>query len=442
MGLFNLLLKKAGWFEVYDVSTPGGRARACLLTAALAQGLVNCLSTGIFYTGLLMGFGFNIVNISILASIPHIASLVTLFSPYLLERFRKRRVLLSALRTVYYAVNILGITLLPQLVRSGTGRIWGLIIITFVSHAIYNISSAGYTVWQMPYITPEVRSGYFASMDMTISLASTVFMVIAGLVTDRLEGQAQLNLIIILRYAAFFVGLLDVFFLQKIKEPVYETTINRPSLLDFFRLPLSNKKFLLTTLIYCLYMCFSTMGFSLTGAWLLDEVGTGYLFINLLEVPYFLFVLFTTRLWSAFTKKHGTFKALALGILSFAPGYLLYGLVNSGNYFWLLLIIRMTDQFFSLAIVLPRNSMMYVNTPEQDRTNYLSFYTLAGSLSNFLGVSIGTWVVSAMGDRTWNLLGNSVSSVPTLLMAQGVTFILLSAFILLIRKKVEPEVLR
>ena len=194
MGIINRIFQKAGWQEVYNTSTEGGRARSCLLCAILSQGVVNGLSTGIFYTGLLIGYGFNIVNISILAIVPHIASLFTLFSPYLLERFKKRRLILSVSRTFYYAINILGVTLLPQLVQSEAGRVWGLIAITFISNSINYLFNAGYTVWQMPYITPEVRSGYYSSIDMAMSLAATVFMVVAGLVTDRLEGQAQLNM--------------------------------------------------------------------------------------------------------------------------------------------------------------------------------------------------------------------------------------------------------
>lgn len=442
MGLLQKLLKKAGWHEVYDISTEGGRARSCLLGAAVSQGVVNSLSTGIFYTGLLMGYGFNIVNLSILAVIPHIASLFTLFSPYILERFKKRRAILSVSRTLYYAINILGITLLPQLVSGEAGRIWGLIAITFISNAIYYLFYPGYTVWQMPYITPEVRSGYYSSIDMTISLSSTIFMVVAGLVTDRLEGQAQLNMIIALRYAALIIAFLDVYFLQKPKEPVYETSTNRPKLLDIFRLPLSNKKFLLTTLIFCIYSGCSRMGFSLVGAWMLDEIGTGYMFTNLLEVPYFLFVLLTTRLWTAFTNKFGTFKGLALGIMTYVPTYLLYGLVNPENFRWTLFIIRMSQEFFSLAIVLPLNNLMYVNTPVQDRTNYLSFYSIAGSAATFIGTSAGAAVVAAMGSTTWSFLGNSISSIPTLLVIEGVVLGLLSVFILLIRKHVEPDVVR
>ena len=85
MRILKNLMICSGWYDVYNLQTEGGRARASLLGAALTQGVVNGLTSGVFYTGLLVGYGFNIVNISILSIVPHIASLFSLFSPYILS---------------------------------------------------------------------------------------------------------------------------------------------------------------------------------------------------------------------------------------------------------------------------------------------------------------------------------------------------------------------
>ena len=222
---------RSGWYSVYNLSSVGGKARSSLLAAVIAQAVVAGFSGGIFYTGLLMGYGINIVNISIITIVPYIASLFSLFTPYILERFKKRKAILSTARICYYVINILGITLLPQLVHSDRGRIAGLVGIVFLSHVINFLFTSGYSAWHMPYIVPEVRNDYFTSTTLVSNVSSSIVLILASLVTDRLHGEAQLHLIVALRYVAFAIALLDVYFLQKPKEPEYQVTSSRPSFL-------------------------------------------------------------------------------------------------------------------------------------------------------------------------------------------------------------------
>ena len=114
MSTMKQLYVRSGWHSIFNLTDQGAKARSSLLAATIVQGVVGGFSGGIFYTGLLVGYGINIVNISIITVVPYIASLFTLFAPYILERFPQRRVILSVTRVAYYTVNILGITLLPQ----------------------------------------------------------------------------------------------------------------------------------------------------------------------------------------------------------------------------------------------------------------------------------------------------------------------------------------
>ena len=130
------LYRKTGWHSVFSYDDEASTARTHLLYAVICQGVINGFTTGVFYTGLLMGYGINIVNISIISLVPYVASLFSLFTPYLLERFPVRRRILSIARVAYYTVNILGITLLPVLVEDPGARVVGLVAIVFVSHSI------------------------------------------------------------------------------------------------------------------------------------------------------------------------------------------------------------------------------------------------------------------------------------------------------------------
>lgn len=429
----------SGWNRVYNNKNDGGKARLSLLSAIIVQAIVGGFSGGIFYTGLLVEYGINIVNISIITVIPYIASLFSLFTPYIMERFKKRKTILTVSRIAYYVVNILGITLLPQVVQSDSGRVIGLIIIVFLANVINFLFSPAYSPWHMAYITEDVRMPYFSSTTLVSNVSSSIVLILASLVTDRLQGDSRLTLIIILRYAAFAVAMLDVYFLQKPKEPNYEATSVKPSLADIVRLPLSNKKFALTMLIYALYAYSVNICNSVINAWLLEEVKVSYLYINVINAFYALAIVFTSSFWSRVMRKNGTFKTLMLSLLAQAPTYLAYAFVTNGNYLWLMTLVRLTQHALGMSLTYPANNLIYVNLPPADQTNYLSFYTITGNIAVFLGMMTGTWVVAGMGTHTLNLFGVQLGGVPVLLLAEAILLALLGGLIWLLRDKVEPD---
>lgn len=432
------LYRKTGWHTVFSYDDEASTARTHLLFSVICQGVVNGFTTGIFYTGLLIGYGINIVNISIITLVPYIASLFSLLTPYILERFPVRRWILSIARAAFYTVNILGITLLPILVKDPGARVVGLVVIVFIAHSI-NFLFAGYSPWHIVYITPEVRTGYFSATALVSNLSGSIFLIIASIVTDSLSSDAQLKLIIALRIAAYAIAFLDIYFLQRPREPVYEVSTDKPSLLNIFRLPLSNRRFMLTMLLYAMYTYIANLVATVSQTWQLQDVQTGYLYINGINALYALAILFTSPIWSRFMQKKGTFLTLALGCFLLGPTHFAYAFVTTENFRWLMTAVRLVQHAISMLLHFSVSNLLYINLPKADRTNYISFHTVLGNMAVFASLGTATWVVAMMGDSVWYLFGHPMSSVPTLLLVQFVLFMLLGVLTLLLRKKAEPE---
>lgn len=437
MNKLQSLYRKTGWQTVFSFDDHEAAARTHLLTATGLQAVISGMTTGVFYTGFLLAFGIDIVNVSILTVIPYLTSLFSLLTPYILDRFPRRRLVLSLARMVYYAINILGITLLPRLVIAQSARITGLIIIVFLANAV-NFLFAGYSPWHMPYITPEVRTAYFSATAMASNLIGTGVALIASLLTQKLTPVQQLSVFSILRVVAFGIGALEVYFLQKPREPKYLLS-SRPSLGNIIKLPLSNRKFILTMLIYFLYATSTNFSTSVINTWLLQDVRTGYVFPSVINAIFPLFVLITSSPWSRVMQRMGNFKALALACALLSASYMAYAFVNRDNFLWLLAAVRLFQHCIGMLQHYTVNNLIYINLPKEDQTCYTSFYTIVANLSVFLSMSLGTWVVAAMDWRTVKLFGCRLTSVPTLLLAQSIATALVCVFILVIRKQVEPE---
>lgn len=432
------LYQLSSLFPVYNSLTTGGRARSSLLAAVVVQAVISGFTTGIFYTGLLVGYGINIVNISILSIIPNVCSFFGLLSPLVFRHFKRRRVVLSVTRLLYYTVNILGFTLLPQLVQSDGGRIAGLIVISFVTNSLNAIFSPGYSPWHMSHITEDIRVNYFSSTALVSFISSSTVLMLAGMATDRLTGDDRLNLIIALRYIAYAAAILDVYFLQKPKEPVYQVSDTRLSVLNVIRIPLSNRSFVLTALIHATYSFIICLTSSTLNAWLLEEVQVSYLYVNGITAIYCLFIPLTTPIWSKMMRRRGTFCTLALAMALQAPTYFLWALVNHGNYLWLMTILRLIQHTVGMGCNLSCNNLIYVNIPEVDQDNYLVFFNQINNVAGLLCNLTSTAIVAAMGNSALTLFGRTFTCVPVLLLIETVLGLLLPVMILLLRPWMDP----
>ena len=191
--------------------------------------------------------------------------------------------------------------------------------------------------------------------------------------------------------------------------------------------------------IYLVYTMSANLSTSVITTWQLQTVKTGYVFPSVINVIFPLFVAFTSAPWGKVLQKIGNFKALALVCAMLSATYFPYAFVTHDNYLWLMLIVRLAQHGIGMLQHYSVNNLIYINLPEEDQTCYTSFYTIIANLGAFASMSIGTWVVASMGGRTWNFLGHELGSVPVLLFAQGVLTALAAAYILLIRKWVEPK---
>ncbi len=431
------LYRRTGWHTVFSFDDDGTRARTYLLGAVAMNSIMNGLIGGVFYTGFLMNYGINIVNLSILTIIPYLTSLCSLLTPFILDRFPRRRMVLSLAKVTFYAINIIGITVLPKLITDPDARVAGLVVIVLLSNII-NFLFAGYSPWHMPYITPEVRTAYFSATSMASNLIGTTVALLASTLAEQLDTAQQMELFAVLRILGFAFGAVEVYLLQKPREPVYLLSQSRPSLLSVFTIPFRNRKFILTMLLYLLYTLFINLTTSVITVWQLQEVKTGYVFPSVLNLIYPLFVIFTAGPWGKFLRRYGNVKSLAMTCTALGLSYFAYCFVDHSNYLWLLAAVRIFQHGIGMIQHYSVSNLIYLNLPKEDQTAYTSFNTIVAHLGPFASMTFGTWVVAVMGTDSWNFLGHTMTSVPTLLLVQAVTTYLLSGLILLLRKQVEP----
>lgn len=429
--------RKTDWYQVFNFGNEAAKARTYMLGALSVESIINGLTTGIFYTGFLMCYGINIINISILTIIPNITSFFTLLTPFILDRFPKRRTLITVTRILYYAIWILGITFLPMVLTDATARIIGLAVVVFLSNAIAHLFS-GYSPWHMPYITADIRTTYFSARSLVSNIVTSAVALATSLVTENLSQERQIEVFTVLRLLAFVLAIVDVYLMQKPKEPEYLLS-SRPSLLNVIKLPLKNKKFMLTMLICFLHGFVMNASYSMLNGWLLEQVGTGYFYPSLINAFTPLFILLTSRPWSKVMHKLGNFRAFTIFMCIMGVSVIAHSFVDSTNYLWLNTAVITVQHCNSMLGTYATGNFIYLNLPKEDQTCFISFHSIMGCVANLISMSIGTAVAAAMGDSSWVLFGHHFTSIPTLLFFQGFAIIGVGLFAWAIRKYAEPE---
>ncbi len=432
---------------VYNAKDDRGRGRLCMLISGIMAGIVGQLSTGFFYTGFLLGHGIDIVDIAIITFIPYITCFLNIFSPWILEHFKKRKFILASGKLLYYTVNIVGITLLPELVENPEARLAGFIAIVILSNSINALFSSGYSAWQANFLPDNVRMDYFTSSGCINSMLSYVIVLAVSVITDRLQDSPeQLVMITVLRWIAFGLAIIDCLIQLIPKEYPYLKKA-KSKLSNIFVLPFRQKRFLLTILICAAYTFATNLPNATLNAYvleILDGTGMQYTLPNAINALYFLFFIIFSRMWKKFVAKHYWFRAFAFAMLMQSVTYYIQVFVTA-NTIWLYVVVRLMQHVFGVVMNSIVASLPYVNLPDEDRTNYMSFHTIVSNMAVFFSMMLGTMFTSLMDDGTKlvYILGYPLTSTQILIFACAAAQCIVGVTTLSLAKRVTPpEVLK
>ncbi|MGI6203603.1 MAG: MFS transporter [Eubacteriales bacterium] len=406
--------------KLFSLRDEGGKGRAALMFSAVSDMLILQLTGGIFYTGFLVGYDFDIVNIGVLTFIPFLANIFGVpLTPLVLRRFKKRKAVITIARTSYYLINILGITLLPMFVTGSAARLGWMAAIIFVSNLVNTISVAGYNAWYINYLPEHVRADYFSISQFLSYFIPGILILVSGALADSLTGSPhQMIIIIALRYVALAVGLLNVIVLALPKEQPYSET-ETARITEILTTPLRNRPFMLTMLMVFIWQFSLNAYSSLFTVYLLNDIGVSYLFYNIIIATYSLFFIFFSGFWKRWISRTSWFGVYGVTMLINIPAQFALAFVSPSNYVPLMLATRYTQHFIGIGQNVSYANFQYIFIPEGDRITYTSFYQLTLNAGNFAGLAFGTAFLALLPDFSMNIFGITLGGVPFLVMVNA-----------------------
>ena len=391
-----------GWYFKGD---PASEDRRRLVMCNYTSNVIANLVGGSFWTGLLILLNADDGFIGTMSMISTAANMLQCLSPLILERFPKRRTLLTLLRTVLYLINVLMIGFIPLFPVGRQARLYLTGICVLVVNLINAFIAPGLSIWHMQSLPHRVRKSYFSLITMTVGAVVAVCNLAGARIVDMFTANGmQYEGLLTLRIIAAVLCALEIYMYVHIKEYPYEGSNEKFTVKDLLVKPFREKRYLLTVAVTFLWNITANIPGSYYSVYLLRDVGVQYSYITLISMVNVPIVLFLTPVWRKVLSRFGWFKTLYTSMIIYLIHYLILAMVTKSTV-WIYPFSQILGCIFAVGINLSFTGIPYVNMPEKNQTVFIGFYSTMANFAALLGVTTGKYFILATEEVNFTLLG-------------------------------------
>lgn len=411
-----------GWVIPGDDSN---RDRQLFVRHNVLANVIANLVGGNFFTGLLLLAGADYGFIGLMSIFIFWANLLQLLSPYILERFEKRKKLLLAMRSAFYLINIAFIGVIPLFPLASRARLTLLAIGVMTANSVAALMMPGYSVWQISHVTQRVRVPYFALVSMVNGIAIAVMNLLMSAVADAFKGAGREMLgLEALRLMALALAVVDILVLRKAREIPVTRPNRKVNLRALLTEPWKDKVYLRSAMTAFLWGAIVNMPGSFYTVYLLKDMQVSYSYINLIAVANVVVLLLMTPVWRKIFSRKSWLRPLAAAMMLFAPHYVLLAFVNRGQ--MALYPIAMIWSYVCLTgINLAFTCVVYINMPKENQTLYVGFYSTLANMGALAGVTLSRFFVTRLEGIRVTLLRVEMGEIQLMMLLTG--FLMLCA---------------
>lgn len=216
------------------------------LKLVIADGLsaeaMVVFTSGTFLTAMAVHMGASNFQLGVLAALPTFTTIFQLFSIWLVQKFKNRRII-TAICNFMARVPLIAIGVLPFLFSAATS-IEILIVMLFFQHIFGDIAGASWNAWMKDLIPGSKLGSFFAHRSRMAQTLNVSLSLATALGLDYIRKHYPANEIMayhLLFLAGGMLGMLSVILLLRTPEP--ETSKMDGNLFALFSRPLKNRNF-------------------------------------------------------------------------------------------------------------------------------------------------------------------------------------------------------
>lgn len=407
----------------FCVDDPDGcaKARRTLLSWNALTYLSQAITSGTFFTVLLIAMGASEAYIGYVTMATTLCMALQFLAPLFWERRARRKSLLVKISILGHVLTYLGLPCAAILPVAPYWRLAIYMALTLITGAITQFCQPALNAWTMQSIPFSKRISYTSLISVAQLVINVVSVFLAGVFLDCAEAASfsllslspELTAIFLLRLLACVASVWSVVLLARnVKEYAYGTEgegAPKPSLAMLME-PMKNRPFLAVILLPCLWLLIGGMIGNYFSLHLIENVKMSYTLISSASVISTPIVLLITPFWTRLLHRRHWLKTLAWAILGYCVAYLCNVFIAANALFFYFAAIFLGN-FFAPGINIVNNNLLYVHMPDNNRTTYFAFYSLLSTVCTLIGQALGTLFVTMSSSVHLDVFGISVGNL-------------------------------
>ena len=419
------------------------KSRRGVFFATLGENTIVQLTTGVFYTTLLLilleGSSFETQNfyIALITGVQAAAGIGQLLSPLLFDRLRRKRPAVLTLQGINYLIQTVLLPLTVMLASPLELKAWLFTALVGISAFCEAVSVPAKNAWHMHSLTESIRIDYFTTLNTYKTLLSTTLGFSVSVLMDFFKGNGKLLAgVLLMRGVALLIATFVFYMYNRVQEPPADTFLPKKkiNLKATYLVPFKYKPFLIAVFIQCLYSFATGFAANFYNAYLLDDVGISYTYFSLgtlFGVPCTVFGLW---FWNKQIRRFSWMPILAVSSLLYSLCYCCNALVTVKTPY-LYIIGAVYCQLICGGYSISLANLPYEHMPKENRTACFAIFNTAMSLSAAFSAFVAGKFLSLTDGTTLNIFGLVLKNRAYMCYISASVFIICAAVVFLLYKK-------
>ena len=439
-----MLLTLTGVIKDVFFENSDGKAknrRLCILYTCFT-GIFTTIIMGTYLTGLMIEMGADDDFINLSSALTSVCSIAQLIAPMIFERKSFRKSILIAMRAVYQFMNILLIAIIPLLPIPKSLKLFLFMMVIVALNLINSVSLPGISIWQMQSIPDGKHSNYFTASSICAHVSTVLSGVIAGNLVDGFTAggvsiaglSPKMCAFLALRLIALVFCIFEIICMIKMTEEPYDVEREKRKLnLSLLIEPIKNASFMKTVLIYVSFHFASGIVGQYFNIYLIEIVKVPYTLFSyglIISMPFYLVMI---PIFSRLVNKYTWNKVLPFLIFGTGCAYIFNMLITLESlYFYHFVMV--VYYMFTPSVMVVFSYLPYTNMPNENRTSYISFFTISGLIALFLGTLFGMLFMNITDGLVIEIFGKEFVNYQYLNLLQFGLFIASAVYTLVVGK--------
>jgi MFS family permease len=384
------------------------------------------LTGGAFLVGFAKYLGASNQTAGIIAAIPVLAGMVTVFSPLILEKMENRKFVTCFL--CFLGRLMMGMMIvIPFIGTSRPFQVKLLIGAFFISNLILAFTLPNAQAWILN-ITPEkIRGAYFGRRESVVLGVVTVVTLLMGQILDVFERVGhQFAGFVVLYIFVIITSLVNFVLFSSIKEPVNPVSKSDITISNIFTIPIKNKSFTKVTYLMMIWNFGYQLAFPFTSVYMISILNLRYGLVTIMSVLASLASVISVRFWGMVADRRSWIYVMKLMVILQIFSFMIWFFINPTSVFILLPLAHILGGAAIAGVNISVNNLQYSFSPDENKTVYMGFSSAVNGVVGFLGTLVGSFFIKATESSGLSIMGFTVGNMQMIFLIAGI--VLLGSF--------------